>query len=315
MRCLSTLVCLLLALGCADDKQGDPHASGGAAGQGGGPPLLAEYVLSSGDSIPEGVTFDPIGRAFYVSSLNGGGLTRVQADGSEQQFVAGSGARVAGIKVDAKNRRLWACANTALWVFDLASADRLREFPLDAAAQGGTCNDVTVDGNGRAYATDSNKPNIYSAHVDDAAASVFATDPRFLDTALGLNGIELNDDGTALFTAMYLAGKLFRLPLATPDTVVEVALTGTFSAPDGLVALDGAVYAVTDSQVQKVTFDDPSQTAGRVTASAYPDGGLSTGTAAERQLYVVKSETTAFVLGQQVDLPFKVSRIPLDSFR
>src|SRR5262245_31853319 len=89
--CASTTVCLLLVVGCSEAEDKAPNASA---------PLLDEYVLSSEDSIPEGVTFDPVEPAFYVSSLNGGGLTRLHADGREDQFAAPSGARVAGIKVD-----------------------------------------------------------------------------------------------------------------------------------------------------------------------------------------------------------------------
>ena len=49
-------------------------------------PLKPEYILSSNDSLPEGVTFDPVNRAFYAGSLEGGTITRIDADGTESIF-------------------------------------------------------------------------------------------------------------------------------------------------------------------------------------------------------------------------------------
>ena len=50
-------------------------------------PLAPVYTLSSNDSFPEGVTYDPIDRAFYTGSLQGGTITRVDADGTESSFL------------------------------------------------------------------------------------------------------------------------------------------------------------------------------------------------------------------------------------
>ena len=51
-------------------------------------PLQDRYVLGSEDSVPEGVAFDPVERAFYATSLQGGSITRVSADGEEAVFRA-----------------------------------------------------------------------------------------------------------------------------------------------------------------------------------------------------------------------------------
>ena len=46
-------------------------------------PLSDRYELSSRDSVPEGVAFDPQERAFYTTSLQGGGIARIDAAGQE----------------------------------------------------------------------------------------------------------------------------------------------------------------------------------------------------------------------------------------
>ena len=286
----------------------DDDASGPAA-------LSAEYVLSSEDSVPEGITFDPEERAFFVGSLNGGGITRVGADGTETELRAADGGSVAGLKVDADARRLWACASSEVLVYDLATSQLTHTFPLSEAAEGATCNDVTVDGSGRAYLTDSAGPNIYTVHVDEPSASLFATDPRFDATTLGLNGIELNAAGDALLVAKFLAGKLFRVALSSPTEIIEVELTGAaFSAPDGLAVLDGNLYSVSDAELKRVVFENDQELTGEVTVSPFAEGGLSTATVAEGQLYAVKSETVNFVVGEPLNLPFKIVRIDLNSF-
>jgi hypothetical protein len=43
------------------------------------PPLLESYALSSPDSVPEGVAFDPVERSFYATSLQGGGVVRIDS--------------------------------------------------------------------------------------------------------------------------------------------------------------------------------------------------------------------------------------------
>ena len=114
-------------------------------------PLADEYPLSSQDSMPEGVTFDPVDRAFYAGSLNGSTITRVDADGTESVFFALAGeVSFSGMKVDARNRRLWVCASfrdpaiplgeegslyTEMWIFDLESGNKIHEFQAQMSSK------------------------------------------------------------------------------------------------------------------------------------------------------------------------------------
>jgi hypothetical protein len=68
---------------------------------------------------------------------------------------------------------------------------------------------------------------------------------------------------------------------------------------------------VFDDVVAEVTFG-ADWTTGDVRILTPPYAGLSTGTIAEGEVYVVKSEVTAFALGSAPDLPFRISRVPSD---
>ncbi len=70
-------------------------------------PLPDRYELSSKDSVPEGVTFDPQKREFYATSLQGGSIVRLDAEGRETFFrTADNRVRLLGAKIDDRRRRL-----------------------------------------------------------------------------------------------------------------------------------------------------------------------------------------------------------------
>ena len=80
LRRTAAIALALLATACSDSS--DRHAVPAA-------PLLERYALSSADSVPEGIAFDPVERAFYATSLQGGSITRIAADGTETDDEAG----------------------------------------------------------------------------------------------------------------------------------------------------------------------------------------------------------------------------------
>lgn len=286
-------------------------------------PLAELYELSSPDSVPEGVAFDPQERAFYATSLHGGGITRIDADGQESVFhPADNRAQVGGTKVDAERRRLWACAqgvdggDSRVWVFDLATAELTMEFFLGAISANGSCNDLVLDSSGVAYVTDPANPNLYRLDPATGAGAVLATDPRFADVTgvnLGLNGIALSPDESALIVAKFFPASLFRVSLPSADSIVPIALSGdTLPTPDGLALLEGDIYSVSDHTVSRVRLNQDF-TAGEV-VNVTQKSGLSTATIAESQLYVIKSEVVNFVTMNPPDTPFEIFRVDINAF-
>lgn len=318
---------LLLVGSCSDsiDDVPDPE------------PLRERYELSSADSFPEGVAFDPFERVFYATSLQGGSITRIAPDGEETVFREADGrASLAGAKVNAAERQLWVCARNVdglddrVWVFDLETAELVMEYVLDDLVSGGTCNDLALDAAGVAYVTDTENPFLYRLDPQNGEGSILATDPMFEDNlgqGTGLNGIVVTPDETALIVSKFFPSQLFRVSLPDGDNVTPITLTGDaittiVSSPlgdvplggDGLALLAGDLFAVSPGAVSRVRLAE-DYSAGVVVAVPQTDGnGLTTATEAEGELYVIKSEVAALILEQPPQLPFEIFRVDLAAF-
>lgn len=283
-------------------------------------PLADEYLLSSKDSKPEGVTFDPIDRAFYAGSLNGGTITRVDADGTESGFLdLDSDVSFSGMKIDAHNRRLWVCASfsdptiplgeegflyTEIWIFDLMSGQKTHEYSLPAIFPHARCNDFILDENGIGYLPDAQKPNIYMIDPDEDTGTLYVENDPILDPESTLpdalrffvpksNGVVITPDARYLLIANTHANTLFRVSLSDPSDITEVTLHGDdFTSPDGLVMLNQTLYAVSSDKIHQVIFTSTSFDEATVQSIDFI-GGTTTGTLAENQLYVIKSLVNA----------------------
>jgi len=304
-------------------------------------PLADEYQLSSQDSQPEGVTFDPIDRAFYAGSLNGSTITRVDADGTESVFFAlESDVSFSGMKVDARNRRLWVCASfrdpaiplgeegslyTEMWIFSLVSGGKthdIKKYSLPAIVPNARCNDFNLDENGIGYLPDSQQPNIYRIDPDEDIGTLYVENDPILDPestlsdALrffvpGSNGVVITPDANYLLIANTPANTLFRVSLSDPADIIEVTLRGDdFTFPDGLVMFNQTLYAVSSDKIHQVTFTGTSFDEGTV-QSIDSIGGTTTGTLAEDQLYVIKSLKTP---EDDTDFPFKIVKVDFSLF-
>lgn len=303
-----TLICA-----CSDSSDSRPAPT----------PLLDRYVLSSEDSVPEGVAFDPVERMFYATSLQGGSIVRLTADGQESVFRAADGrALLGGAAIDSGERRLWVCAqqvdglDNRVWVFDLASGDMKMEFLLGALSTGGSCNDLVLDENGIAYVTDPANPFIYRLDPQSGTGDILATDPLFQDItgiSLGLNGIEITPDGSALIVAKFAPASLLRVSLPAADDIQLISLTGDeLPSPDGLAFLAGNLYSVSNSSVNRMQFDTGFTAA--TVDNAEQISGLSTAATVDQDLYVIKSDVTNFATGQPLDTPFEIFRVDLSTF-
>jgi len=305
-----------LATACSDSDSNSPLTPEA--------PLLQSYTLSSNDSVPEGVAYDSRDRAFYATSLQGASIVRLDAAGQESIFrAADNRASLVGTKVDSTRRRLWVCAqevdgvDNRVWVFDLESAQLDMEFELGALSTGGSCNDLALSSDGAAYVTDPANPYLYRLDPETGTGEILATDPQFNNIVsgadLGLNGIALTPDETALIVGKFAPASLFRVSLPDADSIELMTLSGdTLPPPDGLMFFEDDLYTVSNNSVSRVRMNE-SFSAGEVVTVAQKSG-LSTATVAESNLYVIKSEVFNFVIGAPLNLPFEIFQVDTATF-
>jgi sugar lactone lactonase YvrE len=295
----------------------------GGGGDAGGPPALAEtFELEGDDLVPESGDFDPESRAFYVSSLVHGTVTRIRADGTQETFAEAPepGMGTLGVRIDGFRRRLWTCAVNLeslagqVWVFDLETGERTLDLDLSAVTAEASCNDIAFDLQGFAYVTDRENPNVYRIDPATQTAELFVTDPR-LTGSIGMNGIALTEDGRAMIVSVLLPAALYRIDLGEERTVAPVALTGdafrgtaALTGADGLRMASGELLVALIDRLARVVPDNATWASATVRTEEIPDG-TSAVVLAEGAVYGIQSDIVDQVLGRPLSLPFTIKRL------
>jgi hypothetical protein len=196
-------------------------------------PIAASRVVHSVDDStfwPEAVDYDPIARAYFVSSVRRGSIMRIEANGRSTTFWPGDLSRsaVLGLRVDSKRRSLWITtsgipqrasfmpgdsANASILQLSLDDGRLRRRFDLPVTRGGHVLGDVSIGPAGDVFVTDSKHPVLYRLRPD--GASLEATmHPLFYS----LQGTAPTEDGRTLYIADYSHG-LLRLDLATGQII------------------------------------------------------------------------------------------------
>lgn len=298
---------LVVLVGCASTVEPEPNDA----------PLLATYTLDDDVGYPEGIAFHAASRSFFVGSLAHGGITRVTADGTSSRFFtpSGEGWMSLGMKVHADSGHLLVCAiqdadtasaRSELWVFDPSSGAR-DAYPLADAPN--DCNDVVGHGE-HAYLTDRESRRVHRVTFGDSSA-VWFEHPTLEPGLIGNNGIVITDDDV-LIIGQYAPAKLLRVPLASPDQIAEITLSGDpiGSIPngaDGITWVGDALAIAANQRLLRVESDDGWHSA--TVSARTPPAPIAAVTVAEDQLYGLKGEVVPFVLGLPADLPFEIVAI------
>ncbi|MDQ3037270.1 MAG: hypothetical protein M3Y87_33055 [Myxococcota bacterium] len=291
------------------------------------PGFAARYALSV--EHPEGGAFDPEDRAFYVGSLADGSVHRIDAaSGIDEEIFRETAPGTwwtLGMDVDAARRRLWVCAmddqretssddppyDGYVWVFDLDSGERVASHALAGAFPNATCTDVAVAGDGAAYVTDRESPNVYRLTETDPPA-LFATDPALSAAVIGLNAIVVLPDQSALLAVLYLPSRLVRIDLVD-GRVTEVDVDGDFSdrtpllsGADGMALSEGGVLVQFTSQLVRVTPTLADWSAATATSIDVP-AGMTDVLATPAGPYLLNGQAVQFALGGATE-PFALVR-------
>ncbi|HUS33635.1 MAG TPA: hypothetical protein VMZ53_34265 [Kofleriaceae bacterium] len=268
------------------------------------------HTFSDKKLFPEGGAYDSVDRAFYVGSLQHGTVTRVDADGRESLFYAGTGEDkryTLGMQVDAQRRALWVCTTKdslgTIWIFDLESGARTASIDLTQVNPEAACNDVLLDGD-TALVSDRENTHIY--RIDEQRrVTVWAHDPLLGGSLVSLNSMVFTPDHKAVLTAVYLQPSLVRVSVANPRDVRRVKLSGdifmdgfnVLNGPDDLMMTSNNQLVVAfGSTLKRITPSDASWSAATV-KSTRTIGGVTALVEAEGKLYGVNGQSVRFALG------------------
>ena len=221
---------------------------------------------------PEGIVYSNETKKTYVGSYFKGKIVTVDLEGNMNDFIIDESlVAVVGMEVDTKNNRLLVCnSNSGLSkkstketigrlaevvIYDLTTGEKLKTIDLANLYQGGHfLNDITTDGKGNFYITDSFSPAIYKIDENDTP-SVLVNDKQFEvpQGAFGLNGIVFHEDG---YLIAGKSGKLYKIDLSNLKNVQEITLDKPINSLDGLLLIDNNTLALASNYFAGPKFDE-----------------------------------------------------------
>jgi len=247
--------------------------------------------------------------AVIIGSVGGRTIFRAKpgsatAEAWIQPGTEGLGA-VFGVFADDKSNTLYACSGTPggppgapppppsnLYAFDLKTGAHKAHYPFPTP--GGFCNDIAVDKNGNAYATDTMNMEVVRLKKGATALEVWAGNGAFGPKGGVLDGIAVLGDNVIANTL--LTSKLFSVPIGkdgAAGTATEIKLDTAVERPDGMRSFGKSSLLVAEGgsggKLSKVVIDG---TSGKRTVlkDGFPDGPVA----------VTVVGTTAYVLEGQL---------------
>jgi sugar lactone lactonase YvrE len=290
------VACVALAAGCTPEPEAPESAAAPSA------PAGEVIVAERGGFIPEGIEYDQANGRFLTGSLAEGSIFEIERDGSVVPFITDAElVSSVGIEADEPRDRLLVAnsdrsvfqpgnvGQAKLGVYNLTTGEKLAM--VDLAAVIGTpsdppayfANDVTVDGEGNAYVTDTRMNVVYRVTADYQASVLH----RFtgLPEGAALNGIAYHAGGYLIVVA---GQNTYKVPVANPAGTTQVDVAEPVPGQDGIVwAADGRLVAVSNSA------DEP-----RVVAFSSNDDWASAQRAGVAT--VVGQATTAAAVGNEI---------------
>jgi len=174
------------------------------------------FMLPETDLIPEGIAYDPVDDAFFLSSLHKRKIVRVRVRGNRPAIVEDFTSEgqdglysTLGMKVDAERRILWVCSSAesfmsaysdadagkaALFKYDLNTRRLIRKYEIGPNPRH-LLNDLALNAEGDVFITDIASGEIFTVLHDKDVLEVFIPAGRFTAP----NGIAISSEGGKLF--------------------------------------------------------------------------------------------------------------------
>lgn len=175
---------------------------------------------------------------------------------------------VLGVLADEPAQTLWLCSAampvpgappaagkaSSLMAFDLHSGQPKAAYPLPPPTS--ACNDIAIDSDGTAYATDTPNGRIFTLAKGAKSLELFAQD----DKLKGVDGVAFSGDGT-LYVNIVSRGALVRVDRKADKSfagLTELTLSEPVKGPDGFRPIAGNRFLLaegTGGRIDEVTIE------------------------------------------------------------
>lgn len=215
------------------------------------------FTVQEKGLVAESLAYDSAKKNFYLASVAQRKILRINERGELTVFADRNVGlwSVMGMKVDTKNRFLWAVSAahkqmpdlqadenglTGIFKFDLDSGKLIKKYIVSNQPKAHWLGDLVIAPNGDVYATDSINPIVYVIRKAKDEIEPFAENSLFTSP----QGLDVTPDGKFLFMADYSKG-VFKIDLATKDVIkLSPAENTTMLGIDGLYFRNNSLIAV-----------------------------------------------------------------------
>lgn len=193
---------------------------------------------------PESVVFDSLNNRYFVSNAGNGNIIQIDSVGN-QSYFAGYSASIRGIYI--VGNTLYTAGNGGVVGFNINTADTTFILTVTGA---GFLNDITSDGMGFLYITDSNTGRIYKVNISSQTYTTFVS--------LGItspNGLLYDGENNRLILCSFRSNSPIQA-INLSNSSVSTIVTTNLSNLDGLAEdAEGNIYVSSWGTTSVYRFD------------------------------------------------------------
>lgn len=242
------------------------------------------FELPKGDFLFESIGYDPARKQFLVGSAREGKVLLVDEKGKLTDFIAPSAENgmwgVFDLAVDAAHDKVYVASSdvayykgfesaqfgqTGVFEFQLSSGKFLHKYLLAEAGKMHTLTSITVGKDGRVYAADAARRQIF--RIDHEQLSMLVENPKLTS----IRGLAVSDDGRTLYMADYSLG-IFGIDLTkmAPFVLARNPEKLVLGGIDGLYFYDGCLVIIESGMVPQRVMRLKLSDDGRSVVAAMP---------------------------------------------
>jgi len=221
------------------------------------------FELPKGDYLFESIGYDPARKQFLVGSAREGKILLVDEKGKFTDFAAPNAENgmwgVFDLAVDAAHDKVYVASSdvayykgfnsaqfgqTGIFEFQLSSGKFLHKYILAETGKVHTLTSLTVGKDGRVYAADAARRQIF--RIDHDQLSMLVENPKLTS----IRGLAVSDDGRTLYMADYSLG-IFGIDLTktAPFSLARNPEKLVLGGIDGLYYYDGCLIIIENGMV------------------------------------------------------------------